>query len=152
MPRGRPPSPDAINYLKGDPGKRRRYQSTPHAATVAPPAPDYLDDVAKAKWHELVALLLDMGVLAKVDGTALVMCCEAWSRYRQASDAVIQYGVISPHYKVLAKAIVDNWTIVNKCLIEFGCTPAARARMKVQPREEAKKSKWSGVLKIKRAN
>lgn len=150
MGRGRPPNPDAINYLKGDPGKRRRYEATVAAPEGRPVAPEYLCDVARVEWESTVEQLETMGLLSKVDSSALVSYVEAWARYRQAAEWITANGPIdhSGRYSPMNRVVRENQALVRSYLIEFGLTPAARARMRVKPKEEKPKSKWSGVLKI----
>lgn len=148
MVRGRTPVPDALNDLKGDPGKRRRHQVSVVLPTGTPEAPDYLCDVARELWKELVSQMAAMHVLTLADATALTACCEAWARYREAADYVRQYGVVNPMYKVVAKTIIENHAIVAKYLLEFGFTPAARARMRYKPDDKPKASKWGNRLKV----
>jgi P27 family predicted phage terminase small subunit len=152
--RGRPPKPTTIAFLTGDPGKRRRYQIEPAPPEGIPDKPDHIakDVVASAKWDETIPLLQDMGVLSSADGTALGMFCEAWSRYRKATEKVEKYGdtlvsstkyvYISPYVHLQKQALKDCHTF----LTEFGLTPSARARLAVKPTTEAASTKWAGLV------
>jgi len=151
--RGRPPKPSVIAFLQGDPGKRRRYQVEPAAPDGPPSCPDHLDDVAKAEWFFICGVLKDMGLLSRADRTALTCYVEAWSRYRKALDHVQRFGavilsptkkypMVSPYETVMRKALKDVMTF----LTEFGLTPAARARMRVESRSETEGGKWKGLV------
>lgn len=146
MARGPVPASDEVNALKGDPGKRRRHQVTVVAPPGVPVMPDGLDEVSQSMWNSLVPELVEMGALSFVDAPMLTTCCQAWSRYVDAANYVIEYGFAGEHYAAAAKAIKENWAIFSKCLIEFGCTPAARTRVRVAPKKEVKDSKWRGIL------
>jgi P27 family predicted phage terminase small subunit len=148
MARGRPPNPDALNYLRGDPGKRRRFDITPQGSEGLPEAPEYLCSVALAEWENIVPQLLSMGVLSRIDGSALANYCEAFARYRVASDYVTAEGFTGTHYRHAAKSVVDNQALVKAYLIEFGMTPAARARMRITPTKKEATSKFGSKLRV----
>jgi len=143
MPAGRPAIPKALNDLQGDRGKRRRYQREPEPPKGVPDCPQHLDEIAKAKWFETANILQDMNVLSKADGDALELYCSAYARYRKAQDDVKKFGgvVVSAKNKVpfpspWAKMLNDAFDQLTKMQIQFGLTPAARARMSV------KEDKW----------
>lgn len=159
MPRGRPPNPDAVNYLRGDPGKRRRYEVTPEAVVGIPEAPAHLCPIARAAWDEIVPLLADMKVLAKTDRAAIESYCEAWARYRQAADIIARDGPLTKDvvhadgsvtpggkYSPLNRVVTENQALIKFYLVEFGCTAAGRVRMRYKPEEKKVASKWAGKI------
>lgn len=150
MARGRPPKPDALNELRGDPGKRRRYEIAPKGPEGSPVPPAYLSEAARAIWDEVLPDLEAMGVVTKIDRLTLVVLVEAYARYRAAAEKIDDEGPLTEDgkYSPLNRVIVDNIATVNRILIEFGCTPAARARMRMKVDKKKPKSKWDGKLKI----
>lgn len=150
MARGRPPEPDSVNNLKGDPGKRRRYEVAPEAPKGRPVAPAYLGPVAREEWDRVVPMLEDMGVLSKVDGSALICYVEAWERYRQAQEIIAKNGPLTlgvqGKYSPLNKVIAENLAIIKHFLTEFGGTAAARVRMRYKPETKKTASKWGGIV------
>lgn len=152
MARGRTPRPKALNDLRGDPGKRRSYEVEPEGPQGLPVAPADLSAVARAEWDFIVPLLSTMGVLSLIDAPAIVSYCEAWSRYRYAAAYIEQNGFDGQHYRHAAKAVVDNQALVKAYLLEFGCTAAARARMRIKPDKKPKASKWGNKIKFRLAS
>ncbi len=150
MARGRPPKPKGINDLNGDPGKRRRNTVEPTLPPETPEPPPTLDDVSRAEWDYIVPLMSQMGVLTRIDRSALIAYCEAWSRYRRVCDEVIKYGFEDLDGKATAAArlVKAYGQEVLRYLVEFGMTPAGRARMRIvlPTKGEKKKSKWGSTL------
>jgi P27 family predicted phage terminase small subunit len=150
MARGRPPLPEKAAWLKGDPSNRR-YNTIEPAASGIPVAPRHLDKVAKAEWKSIVALLTDMGVIGAVDGKALGLYCECYSRYRAACDYVKRNGAYNAKGNPNG-ATKDIHVCINQLrawLVEFGCTSAARARMRLPAREKPKSDKWAEILPMR---
>jgi P27 family predicted phage terminase small subunit len=154
MPRGRPPKPATLHWLAGDPSKIRFKRPEPVPPEGIPKCPEHLDAVAKDEWEYTTKQLQDMGLLSLADRTALALYCECYSRYRNAADHVAKYGsvilspnkkypLVSPYETVMRKSLKDCHT----WLIEFGLTPAARARMRVDVRDSgATSGKWKGLV------
>lgn len=147
MPKGRPPKPTTIHWLNGDPSKNRRYTIEP-TATGLPIAPQYLDAVAAAEWASIVPMLADMQLLGAIDGKALAAYCECFSVNRQANEWIKANGIFNDKGREAAAVRIarDTANQLKAWLIEFGCTPAARARMRVQPKEKQAAGKWRGLL------
>lgn len=139
MPRGRIPTPKAINDLKGDPGKRRTYQTEPAAPAGIPACPSYLDKTAKAEWKFICQQLKQMQLLSVADKTALELYCKSYSLYRKAEkklkveEEVIETGKQGYLQKNPWLTILDQQSkIMKSFLIEFGLTPSARSRLSVK--------------------
>lgn len=131
--RGRKPIPRSVAELKG----KKLKLVEPTAPRVRLDPPEHLNDVAKAKWHELTEVLDAMKLLQTADVTALELCCVAYARYREAADYVAKTGSVmkSPKGYLYQSPFVN---IMNqsheqcvKLLGEFGLTPVARARLAV---------------------
>ena len=105
--------------------------------------PEWLGVEATKKWHEVVMLLDEMGILAKIDTTALQVFCATWERWLMAAKVIQEKG---PSYEsvsaregmVIIKTrpevkIVESCTIAMQQLFKnFGLTPAARKTMSVK--------------------
>lgn len=154
MPRGRPPTPKKLNDLKGEPGRRRRYESEPDPPDGVPDCPDHLDEIAREEWASVCGHLQSMGLLSSADRTAIELYCISYSRYRRAVENCQKFGdvilgsnkrvpMISP-YATIQNQVFEQ---CRKLLVEFGLTPSARARMRVS---DGKKSsnKWDGLLNV----
>jgi P27 family predicted phage terminase small subunit len=102
-----------------------------------PTCPPWLDREAKRGWEELVPVLAGMGVLHAVDRHALMIYCQAYSRWRAAVAALApgltvkttEADSIKSHPALRVVEAAER--IMMSILGEFGCTPVARARLTV---------------------
>lgn len=138
--RGRKPTPTALKILRGNPGKRplNAQEATPCAADLVPP--DWLTDIAQSEWADKAPMLQRLGLLTEADVDAFAMYCATFARWKEAEQKVLQSGlliksgsnngipVVNPYLSIANKAQRD----ATKLLVEFGLTPSARARVKVQ--------------------
>jgi P27 family predicted phage terminase small subunit len=133
---GRPPKPAAVKRLDGNPGKRPIRDDLP-AVAGEPPMPERLrtDEIAVAKWRELVPVLLELGTLSHADGEALATLCEVFSASQtcllefRASGPVLRtdLGGVKPNPAgPLYRSLVG---LLSTLLGEFGLTPTSRARI-----------------------
>src|SRR5262249_45683861 len=108
-----------------------------------PVCPRHLDGIARAEWRKMVALLSELGVLSKTDGSALAIYCSAHSQWRRAEEQMRAKGMIidtarggamtSPYYRIAR----DAQALCLKMLIEIGMTPMSRTRIKANPEQVA---------------
>ena len=142
--RGPPPTPTAILAARGS---RRATQGREHEPVVhpgRPECPDWLDEEAKSAWAQLVPVLESMGVLTRADAHALARYCQLLIRWKRAELFIQKYGETYPVKS--ARGMVKMffaWPQVGiahklslaltKLEQEFGLTPSARSRVKVDP-------------------
>jgi P27 family predicted phage terminase small subunit len=81
--RGPPPKPTAQKRFEGTYRKDRAARNEVIAPPGAPAQPEGLDEVALAKWAELIPLLLERGTVSKEDGGILEAHCRAYSTWRK---------------------------------------------------------------------
>lgn len=156
MPKGRPPKPQKLNSLRGDPGKRRRNQVEPEPPHGWPEMPEHIaaDPVAAAEWESVCEHLDSMSLLSTADRTAIELYCATYSRYRDADEKAKKYGDIhavgpnkvlqvSPFYTVRNRYLED----CRKMLIEFGLTPSARSRLAINAKDKTDKS-WTDLMRV----
>ena len=145
--KGRRPKPTQLKKLLGNPGRRPFNKSEPQPDHDIPAAPPHLSEKAKGTWTYVAPILDGMGVLTIADGIALEMLCEAYSDYLQARDELEAFG--SNFYKTVnsqggemhrahpAVAVMqDADRRIRAWLSEFGITPSARSRVKIDPPAE----------------
>jgi P27 family predicted phage terminase small subunit len=141
---GPPRKPTPLLKLAGSTLAGNRDATEPKPSATAPPMPQWLDAEARAAWKQLVPILERMRVLTEADGLALAMLCNAWSRYRTASDRLDRYGDVYPvkgpdgELKMLRRSPyaalqMEHANTVRRLLAEFGLTPAARGRVVALP-------------------
>ncbi|TCG08368.1 terminase [Paraburkholderia steynii] len=136
--RGRKPTPTSLKLVRGNPGKRPLPENEPTPKGDAE-MPDWLTPAAAEHWPLVASQLKDAGVLTAVDTTALALYCEAFARWRYATDQVTKYGSVvktpngfpvqSPFLAIANKAHEQ----MTKLLVEFGMTPSSRTRVSKAP-------------------
>lgn len=136
--RGRKPKPTALKLVGGNAGKRPIAAAEPIAPIAIPTCPPHLQGEAKAEWRRITRELESMRVLSRVDRASLAAYCQAWARWVEAEQMVVQKGTVvkspsgypiqNPYLAVANKALEQ----VIKIAAEFGLTPVSRARVKVE--------------------
>ena len=154
--RGPLPTPAALKLLQGNPGKRALDVSAGVNPRIeVPSAPKHLGAEGKKEWKRITPLLEDLGLISGLDRTALALYCQAAGRLAELetsfngkvarlveekkidyADAVYEasYSVTPSGYaqqSVLVQLIKSHREQVNRYLMHFGLSPAARGR--VQP-------------------
>jgi len=153
--RGPLPKPAALKALEGNPGKRALDLSAGVNPRVeVPSAPRHLGKEARKEWARITPLLEELGLISGLDRAALALYCQAVGRLSELetafagmvsrlvangaeySDAVYQasYAVTPSGYaqqSVIVQLLGKHREQVNRYLMHFGLSPAARGR--VQP-------------------
>jgi P27 family predicted phage terminase small subunit len=153
--RGPLPKPTALKLLEGNPGKRALNLSDGVNPRVdIPSVPKHLGVEARKEWKRVTPLLEELGLISGLDRAALGLYCQAVGRLSELetafngqvarlvdagadySDAVYQAShAITPsgyaQQSVIVQLIKSHREQVNRYLMHFGMSPAARAR--VQP-------------------
>jgi len=99
--------------------------------------PRWLSDEAKKVWRRTVKQLAQMGVLYESDGDSLAAYCEAVSRHAAASKMVQAEGILVEGRNGLlvknpaVQVARDAEATIKSFAQEFGLTPSARTRIKV---------------------
>lgn len=104
--------------------------------------PDWLDDVAKAEFNRLVKELKKYNIISSIDISSLAVCCDAFSKWKQATEFVNKYGLLKIKENRHGEKTVENnpaikdalryGELYRKMTIECGLTPNARLRMAVK--------------------
>jgi P27 family predicted phage terminase small subunit len=143
--RGRKPTPTAIKRLTGNPGKRGLNRAEPTLPPAAPTAPRHLSPAAKKVWKRIAPQLAAARVLADVDTNALALYCTSYARWLEAETALQTDGLTvetkhgpAPHPMLRISRLA--WDQVVKLSGEFGITPSARTRLKIDPGDAGEKS------------
>ncbi|NOT02353.1 MAG: phage terminase small subunit P27 family [Phycisphaerales bacterium] len=141
--RGPKPLPGAILAFRGSPRANRRTDETVVAEPGIPPMPEWLNDHAKATWHDLAPKLSAMGVLTTADGLAFARYCDLWARWTDATRFIAENGMTTtitrrtgrvdhvayPQVRI-ASRLSDELLKLER---EFGMTPCSRVGLRVQP-------------------
>jgi P27 family predicted phage terminase small subunit len=155
---GRPPKPTALKQNEGNPGKRRLGTVDLRSNPAAPKMPAWLDADGRKIWRREMPELLRLGVTRKVDAIAFASLCDSVAKLEQANRGlarrraqlaeldpatgrrrgdpdealVVTYpsGAIAQH--PLLGIINTEKNNIKRFAVEFGYSPASRARLMVE--------------------
>ncbi len=145
------PTPTSKLKLTGSWRADARKGKEPLPPVGVPVMPDWLSDEAVVEWHRIVAEMLKVsGLLTRLDGTGLAMYCQVYADYVSYRRGIEVEGrvVTASNGNVIQNPLVGManraFEQLRQCLIEFGMTPAARARLLIQPQEQAEPDEFAG--------
>ena len=153
--RGRKPKPTAIKVLEGNPGKRSLNAKEPKPEKKSPKCPSWLEPEAKKEWRRMSKVLERLGVLTEIDAAAFAGYCQAYARWKEAEEFLSKHGTIfkTPSgyiQQVPQVSIAQTYLKVMKDFCsEFGLTPAARTRIRVDVEEASADDVMEKLLRIK---
>jgi len=151
--RGPQPKPAALKLLEGNPGKRALDLSAGVNPRVeVPAAPGYLCKEARKEWKRITPILEELGLITGLDRTVLAMYCQAAGRLHELEmafngkvarlegedvdyvDAVMRASITATpsgfeQQSVMVQLLSKHRAEVNRYLMHFGLSPAARARV-----------------------
>lgn len=141
--RGPAPTPTSVLKLRGS-WRADVNESEPLPEQGVPDMPDFLSGMSKECWDQLSPILNEMKVLTKADEVALSMLCKTYSNWRRAEELLDKHGDVYPirdnegNIKYLQQSpyvsIARNNLLALKGMLEqFGLTPSARTRIRVEP-------------------
>ncbi len=132
---GRKPLPTKLKLLRGNPGKRPINRMEPAPLQAIPECPAELDAVAAAEWLRVCPELAAVGVLTRLDRSALAAYCQSWSQWLHAIEKLKITGPIvkapsgfpiqNPYFAIANSALKQ----MKAFLTEFGMTPSSRSRI-----------------------
>jgi P27 family predicted phage terminase small subunit len=131
----RRPKPTEVKQKQGNPGRRPLNTSSPVFDGTAS-APKWMDGFARTEWKRIHPQLKANKMITKADRSALVGYCLAFSLARRAHEYLL--GEESLHVETAqggqkqrpeVATLLSALDSCRKFMIEFGMTPAARARI-----------------------
>jgi P27 family predicted phage terminase small subunit len=146
--RGRKPEPTSLKLVKGA-RKDRINDMEPVPPAGNPEPPEHLDRVAREEWDHLTGLLSRMGLLSQAEGPALMLYCEAYSKWLRARAEILKRGMVIERDVINSKGhrtgtrLFQNPAIsiemsamrlMKDLLVEFGLTPSSRSRTRMHAR------------------
>jgi P27 family predicted phage terminase small subunit len=121
-------------------------------AAGLPEIPEVLTKRAVGEWQRITPEPEALGVLAKIDAKALAAYCASYARWIEAERDVARLGLIveepildadgelvGTRYKRNPAVLIahEAMKLMKSFLMEFGMTPAARSRIRIEkPKEE----------------
>lgn len=150
---GRPMTPTALKLLRGNPGHRPLPKHEAQPPVVLPKCPPYLQGIARKEWKRTGTALMTLGLMTKIDATALAAYCECYARWIEAieylrNSSMVVKGTVTttqnpdgsvvekvgkPMINPFLRVIREAHDQMVGMLREFGMTPAARTRVHAQP-------------------
>ena len=109
----------------------------------APSCPAFLDAEGKRQWGRLCTSLRGMGMLTKADREMMAGLCQNWSIFVKCStlQGKLVTGCDWIEARKLSTTASDAYRNYAKACVEFGLSPAARARVRVPEKKETSKGK-----------
>jgi len=164
--RGPQPTPTALLAARGSwRAKHRVNHGEPMPERAIPSCPSYLGKAERQVWRQLAKELASLGLLTRIDRNPLARYCVLFVRWRKACDFIEKYGTTMPVKAVRPAGKNPDGGILFeeyvKCFIpmpqvneesnlrdgllklerEFGLTPAARTRIRVDLPEDTSSDK-----------
>jgi P27 family predicted phage terminase small subunit len=153
--RGRKPKPTALKVLEGNPGKRPLNNNEPKPEKKAPRCPSWLEPEAKKEWKRMAKTLEAIGVLTQIDAAAFAGYCQAYARWKEAEEFLSKHGTIfkTPSgyiQQVPQVSIAQTYLKIMKDFCsEFGLTPSARSRIRIDSETSTNDDPMESLLRVK---
>lgn len=156
--RGPQPKPNVVKLFEGNPGRRPINLSDGINPDVAvPDAPAWINADARKEWKRISVELETLGLISRLDRTALTLYCQTWGQLCQLEKAFLaqqksaldkgrEAGMdadlagLRPFFAQtpsgfvrqapLYRQILDLREDCNRYLQAFGLSPSARMRVK----------------------
>lgn len=160
MPAGRPRTPDAIKEAQGTLRQDRIQEDEMRVALMEslPAAPEMLTEDGQREWYSACSTLLDLGMLHRVDLNALLAYCIEVDTYYQAAALIRETGLIITESRREDTSItkanpavqIRNTAFKNMmaAAAQFGFTPAARTRIKMDTAKPPEKDEFDLMLEM----
>jgi P27 family predicted phage terminase small subunit len=163
---GRKAIPTHLKLLRGNPGRRDRhitrenlheYEPQPQTFDDVPEPPPFITGYAADEWRRVALELHRLHLLTALDLAALAGYSNAYGRWRNAVEVMTEMAATCTHRGLLVSteaglrrnpliAVANDAAIeMLRFAAEFGMTPAARSRIRLNPRS-ADNGKFSGLL------
>lgn len=150
--RGPQPVPSNVRQLRGVKPRSKNLADGVQPLVEIPTAPQHLSKQAKKEWTRITPLLLEEGLIAKMDRSILALYCQAWGRMveletalsrkidlevskgRTYEDAVehCSYDITPKGYRqqaAIVSMIRGHAEQVAKYAGHFGMSPSQRSRI-----------------------
>ncbi|MGX1050864.1 P27 family predicted phage terminase small subunit [Bradyrhizobium japonicum] len=157
-----PPVPFPLKALRGNPGKRpMKPEPQPEIAADVPEPPPFITGYAADEWWKTAPELHRLGLLTRIDVSALAAYCHAFGQWRmaaeslakmQANDPLMNGMIIKTKYgdaatNPLVSIVRKHAGDVIRYASEFGLTPVARTRLAAGGYAPPSPGKFDGLLR-----
>lgn len=142
---GPPKKPTRLEVLQGNPGKRKINADEPQPRVGDLVPPDWLTPEAREEWDRIVPELERLKLITQIDLAMLTAYCVQWGVYVKAARQLARQGLTfksknkqgatyqgtRPQFSIAVRALEQCRMLAQ----EFGLTPAARTKLKVEASE-----------------
>ncbi len=143
MVRGRKPKSTELKLLDGNAGQRAINEDAPKPSLAKNTKPfHWLSKPAQQIWRRSVPELIATGQLTKVDVDAFAAYCSACATFQQCEEFINKNGMTYESESVNSGVQIkkrpevairsDALKIIRSFASEFGLTPSARTRIKIE--------------------
>jgi P27 family predicted phage terminase small subunit len=143
---GRRPKPTHLRLVTGNAGKRPINKAEPTLSRSIPSPPEHLSPSARVAWGRFSAMLDRIGVLTEADAAALEQVSETYAEIVELradiaangrfQTVITKSGDQMERMRPAYSALMDADRRLKAWLVEFGVTPAARSKVKVNGADE----------------
>ena len=132
--RGRPPKPNEVKELEGNPGKRP-LKSEPDVTCKLPPCPKSLGPLAKHEWRRIGKLMLEANMISQLDMGLLAAYCDSYEQWMKATEYINDHNLVYQTPSGYAQqnpfvSIAQSYAKqMHKFAEQLGLTPASRNRI-----------------------
>ncbi|MCP3852926.1 MAG: phage terminase small subunit P27 family, partial [Gammaproteobacteria bacterium] len=106
---------------------------------------------AKKHWKQVSKQLKEAGILTNLDITALMIYCETYAQWKDATDKISTHGAVvkgkdgypirSPYLYVAQKGFEQ----MKSMLTEFGMTPSSRTKVNTTDDHQKQQDPWADL-------
>lgn len=139
MKRGRKPIKRQLLSLNPNPRPSTTNPSPVEYSVDDPLMPDWLDEIGKQKWHELLTGLKPMSILSPVDADAVAVYCSLYSQIVRCQQMIDGSGgfIQEDGRPLKSHPAVDQLTALSARLStmgkSLGLSPLARSKLVADP-------------------
>lgn len=148
---GRRPVPTKLRELRGNAGHRPLNRREPVPEAGVPECPEHLGEAARTEWFRVTGELHALGLLTRLDRSALAAYCSAYAMWVRAEKDIERAATARPknakeakkNYATMCLALGLRKNALKEMktfLVEFGMTPASRSRIHAAPPEDEKEN------------
>jgi len=139
MGRGRKPIKRQLLSLNPNPRPSTVNPSPVEYSVDDPLMPEWLDEIGRKKWHELLSGLKPMSILSPVDADAVAVYCSLYSQVVRCQQMIDRSGgfIEQEGRPLKSHPAVDQLTALSARLStlgkSLGLTPLARSKLVADP-------------------
>ncbi|HVB67962.1 MAG TPA: phage terminase small subunit P27 family [Acetobacteraceae bacterium] len=134
--RGAKPKATVVKLITGNPGRRPLNKAEAKPRVEIPRPPETLKGAALSEWKRVVPLLMEVGLITKLDRAVVAGYCQAWARWIECERMLEQTGLVvkapsgypmySPYLAAANKAL-DQMRQLSE---QIGLSGSARSRIR----------------------